>query len=112
MSGVKKSDKHRQITRRDFVAGGGRAAVAGLAFPTIVPSSALGLDGTVPPSRRIAIACIGVGARGLSNLQSLLEKPEAWVVAVCDVDTKHAQEAKTVVDRRYAESGGGARGGG
>ena len=111
MSDVNKSGKHAQITRRRFVKDTGRVAAAGLAFPTIVASSAIGLGQAPPPSRRITVACIGVGDRGVENLKSLLAQPDVRVVAVCDVDAKHSQEAKLLVDQAYAGSGAAVRGG-
>jgi len=51
------------VTRRQFLKG---AAVAGglVAAPWIVPASALGRDGAVPPSERIVVGAIGIGNRG------------------------------------------------
>ncbi|MEI7862354.1 MAG: twin-arginine translocation signal domain-containing protein, partial [Planctomycetota bacterium] len=40
------------------------AASAAIAVPTIIPSSALGLDGTVAPSERIVMGILGSGGRG------------------------------------------------
>ena len=50
-------------TRRTFL-GRSLAAAGGLAFPQIIPSSALGRDGAVAPSDRIVLAGIGLGPRG------------------------------------------------
>ena len=49
------------ITRRQLIAG----ATAAVAFPTIVPASALGRQqGTPPPSERLTIGVIGIGIPG------------------------------------------------
>ena len=40
----------------------------------------------VPPSDRLTVACIGVGAQGLRVLLDMLRLPEVQVVAVCDVN--------------------------
>ena len=51
------------FSRRQFLK---RAAVAGaaVAVPCIIPGSALGLNGAVPPSGRIVLGGMGVGGRG------------------------------------------------
>lgn len=90
-----------KINRRSFL---GRSATAAstLAAAYIVPSSALGLDGTVAPSERIAVGFIGTGSHGTSwNLRFYLQQPDAQVVAVCDVDSKHMLNAKQIIDKKY-----------
>ena len=57
----------RKISRRQFLR---HTAVAGaLAFPYVVPSSAMGNAGRVAPSNRIAIGCIGLGTQGTANIR-------------------------------------------
>jgi predicted dehydrogenase len=60
----------------------------------IVPGSALGLNGAVPASDRVNVACIGTGWQGMNNLKSFLGEPGAQVVAVCDIDRTHLDEAR------------------
>lgn len=94
--------KKISISRRHFL----RGAVAGgigLAAPTIIPGSALGIGGTVAPSNRITMASIGTGGRGTENMRNFLRFPEVQVLAVCDVDRPHRLEAKGIVERHYAE---------
>ncbi len=69
-----------RFTRRKFL---GRAAttVAGL---TIVPRHVLGGPGYIPPSDKVNIAFIGVGAQGLRVMLSFLKEPDVQGVAVCD----------------------------
>jgi hypothetical protein len=50
----------RHITRRHFLKG----AVAAL---YIIPSAALGLDGVVAPSKRVAMGFIGLGGKGVAS---------------------------------------------
>ena len=73
----------RKLTRRELVKAG---AVAAVGFPYIVRSSSLGLAGTVAPSNRITMGCIGVGGQGTHNMLRLAQLPEVQVVAVCDVE--------------------------
>jgi len=77
--------KTRQISRRQFL--GGAATIA--AF-TVVPRHVLGGPRHVAPSERLNIACIGVGGMGASDVGQFAGEN---IVALCDVDRKHA--AKT-----------------
>src|SRR5690242_10417061 len=67
------------VTRRKFLATGAAAT----AF-TIIPRSALGGAGYVPPSDRVNIAFIGVGAQGLRVMLRFLREQDVQGVAVCD----------------------------
>lgn len=90
------------IPRRGFLKRAGVAVAGAAAFPTIIPSSALGADGAVAPSNRIVMGCIGTGSQGTSNMKGFLRFPELQIVAVCDVDRARREEAKKIVD---AENG-------
>ncbi|HEV2398305.1 MAG TPA: Gfo/Idh/MocA family oxidoreductase [Candidatus Sulfotelmatobacter sp.] len=70
------------VSRREFLA---TSATAVAAF-TIVPRSVLGGTGHVPPSDRVNIAFIGVGAQGLRVMLHFLREPDVQGVAVCDVN--------------------------
>lgn len=69
-----------RLTRRQFLGRAGPAAV-GL---TIVPRHVLGGSGYVPPSDKINMAFIGVGAQGLRVMLSFLKEADVQAVAVCD----------------------------
>ncbi|MCA1900611.1 MAG: Gfo/Idh/MocA family oxidoreductase, partial [Candidatus Hydrogenedens sp.] len=97
----RKKHKKESLNRREFLKRTGLASLATVAFPYIIPSRALGLDGAVPPSERITIGCIGVGGMGTSNMEGFLDQPSAQVVAVCDVDGKHLESAMKKVNDRY-----------
>lgn len=73
-------------SRRGFLRTIGRAAAAGFASPMVVPASALGRGGSVPPSERITLAMIGTGNQGFNDLRSFLRDDRVQVVAVCDVN--------------------------
>ena len=74
---------------------------AGAALPLVIPASVWGQGATPAPSNRIALAAIGVGWMGTSNLESFLAEPDCQVVAVCDVDHFHAEAARELVNRHY-----------
>ena len=91
------------LGRREFLKGT-LAGASVLGFPTIIPSSALGADGTTPPSDRITAACIGVGRMGGGHVRSFLRHEDVRIVAVCDVQESARQRAKGFVDRAYGDS--------
>ena len=78
--------KQTSLNRRSFLAG---TATAAAAF-TIVPRRVLGGPGQTPPSQRLNIAGIGLGGKGLDDLQQLASEN---IVALCDVDHKYAASA-------------------
>lgn len=70
-------------SRRRFL----RNTTAALATVSIVPGSVLGLRGATPPNSKLNLACIGVGGQGAWNLGNVSGEN---IVALCDVDAKHA----------------------
>jgi predicted dehydrogenase len=71
-----------------------------VAFPTIIPSSALGLDGAVAPSNRLIMGAIGVGGQGTHNMNTFANNAGVQMIAVCDVDRERLEAAKNKVDER------------
>ena len=71
-------------TRRQFIRQA--AAFAGL---TIVPRHVLG-NGVIPPSEKLNIACVGIGGKGFSDIESVSSQN---IVALCDVDDRQAARA-------------------
>ncbi len=78
---MKKPFQSRSISRRKFL---GQTAAAAIGL-TIVPRRVLGGVGYVPPSDKVNIAFIGVGAQGLRVMLHFLREPDVQGVAVCDV---------------------------
>jgi predicted dehydrogenase len=72
-------------TRRQFLTQSAAALVA----PTIVPSSVLGRNGQPSPNDQIAMACIGVGNMGTSNLRAFMQDERVRIAALADVDQGH-----------------------
>ncbi len=87
----KKSRITKTVTRRDFLKSSAVTAGAAIALPAIVPASVFGADA---PSNRITVGCIGLGGQGLSNMKAFKSKSDSEVVALCDVDAGHLEQAR------------------
>ncbi|MFO0890050.1 MAG: Gfo/Idh/MocA family oxidoreductase [Isosphaeraceae bacterium] len=83
-----------------------RRAAAALAFPWVVPGSALGKNGRVAPSERITVGVIGTGARGTEDMLGVMRSPLSQVVALCDCRRPRLEAALTRVQRFYADRDG------
>jgi len=93
------------IGRRHFLKKAAGVAAGAIAFPYIVPSSALGKAGTVSPSNRVVVGCIGVGSQGRGVMRNFLHQDIAQVVAVCDVKANMREAARKRVDETYGNTG-------
>lgn len=88
-----------QSTRRGFLY---KSAAASVAFPTIIPRSALAQGDRPGANDRITIAGIGVGRRGAQVFAAAVNDPRVQVVCMCDVNLPRAESvakkfgAKTV----------------
>jgi len=105
-------------TRRDFLRQ--TATVLGAAFtaPTLIPASALGRGGLVPPSERVTMGFIGVGGQGGGHLLGgawtyvaggYAGRKDVQVLAVCDVWREKRERACQKVNDHYAEVYGAAK---
>lgn len=75
------------------------ATSGSLAVPWIVPSSVFGANA---PSKRIQIGQIGCGRIAHDmDIAGLLRHDICRIVAVCDVDSKRVDLAKTRIDKHY-----------
>ena len=94
------------MNRRQFVRKAGAAASGAIAFPCIVPSSALGLNGAVAPSNRNTVGLIGAGDRGTYWIKNaFIPSPKCKVVAVCDVLKGRVKGALEFIDEAYGAKG-------
>jgi len=85
------------LTRREFL----KRVVVLAAAPSVVPASALGRDGKVPPSGRIILGGIGIGNRGTHDLRWMLPERDVQFVAVCDAWKDRRETVKRLVDTHY-----------
>jgi predicted dehydrogenase len=93
----------RKQSRRAFL-GNSLKASAVLAFPSIVPISVFGKHA---PSNRINVAAIGCGriAR-IHDIPGVWQYDYAQLMAVCDLDSKRADEGKKLVNDYYTRKNG------
>jgi predicted dehydrogenase len=93
-----KSSITKKINRRHFLKAAGTAIV----LPGILPGRVFGGDGnTTAPSNRINLGVIGMGWQGPSNTQAFLAETDCQVVAACDLDANHLQDALNKVNDHY-----------
>src|SRR5207245_8617050 len=104
-----------KITRRRFLCRTASVLGSALAAPAIVPASALGRSGLVPPSERITMGFIGVGGQGGGHLLGgawtyvaggYAGRKDAQVLAVCDVWRDRRERACQRVNDNYAATYG------
>ncbi len=76
------------------------AAAASLVMPACVRAQ-------VPPSERLGVAVIGLGAMGRGHLGWCLGSPELQVLAVCDVDRERREDGLQRSVATYTERYGG-----
>jgi predicted dehydrogenase len=94
----------RRCTRRRLLGAALGAAGAGVAFPMIVPATALGRGRLAAPSKRIRLGLVGCGNHGITwNLDQIFRCPDVQVVGVCDVDRGHLADGQKRVDGHYGE---------
>ncbi len=86
------------LTRRQFAQA---AAVA--AAPLIIPRSALGNAQKPAAGDRLTLGFIGMGTMNRVHLNFFLGQKDCQVLAVCDVDTTRRENAKKIVEDRYAK---------
>lgn len=98
--GFPASSRLARLSRRRFLQWTGLA----LAGPTIIPASALGRGGAVPPSERIVLGGIGLGGRGTAVLRWMLPEKDVQFVAICDPNRARREAVKQIVDSHYGNA--------
>ncbi|MHC4430874.1 MAG: Gfo/Idh/MocA family protein [Planctomycetota bacterium] len=97
--------KDRDVSRRSLLKRTAAVTAGAVTFPYVLPSSALGRGGSIAPSERVTIGCIGAGGQGTGNTKAFLNNPAARMVAVCDVAQSRRQKVKGLIDRHYGDKG-------
>ena len=81
------------MNRKDFIKGAGLTA----ASMAILPTGSL--FAKTFAAQKVRLAIIGVGARGLNHLDLLLRRGDTELVAICDIDEKTLQLAKSMITK-------------
>ena len=90
----------KRTSRREFIKRSAAVTAGSIILPQIIPSTAMGMGGRPAPSDRIVMATIGTGSQGTGNMREFLKlKSQLQFVALCDVDKKHLEAAKEIVDQ-------------
>jgi predicted dehydrogenase len=97
--------KSYSMNRRQFLKSLGDKALGIASFPYVVPSSALGANGAVPPSEKVVMGFIGVGSMGGGHLRTFLGYDDVQVAAVCDLRKMFSQKAIERVQKKYGDNG-------
>lgn len=80
-------------------------ALASTTLPAVF--STMSARGATGPNDTILLGCIGVGRQGQFDMKEAIYRgldANARVVAVCDVNSKRANEAKALAEKIYAEA--------
>ncbi len=85
------ASKQKEITRRRFFRDG--ASVAGAGLGALIVTSPSSLFSAVPPSDRITVGYIGVGARAQQIMDSMLLIPGVEITKLCDAYTGRVKRA-------------------
>jgi hypothetical protein len=100
MNNSKQNFLGSSVNRRDFL----RAASALVAFPCLIPATALGGGGRPAPSERVVMGGIGIGNQGGGDQGAFLGRPDVQYVAVCDAKEPVRQNCKRRIDQRYGNT--------
>ena len=98
---TRQSQVSRRLPRRGFLNTALSTAGAAVLAPTVIPGSALGLDGAVAPSERIVVGGIGLGGRGTYDLGCFLEQKDVQFAAVCDIKESRRTAVQKIANEKY-----------
>jgi predicted dehydrogenase len=97
--------KQTHINRRNFLRSAAAATAGIVGFPYVIRPSALGKAGTVAPSNRVVLGCIGTGNQGNGVLGGFLHQEGVQAVAVCDVKSNRRQATRERIEKHYGTKG-------
>jgi predicted dehydrogenase len=101
---ARRGEISRRKALRLAAQGVGATSVIAAGFPAIVPASVFG---ATSPSNRINVGAIGTGriSRG-HDMPGIWKYDQARIMAVCDLDSRRMEDAKTLVNGYYAKKTG------
>ena len=100
--------RRNEISRRRLLAtaakGLGASSLVAAGFPAVVPASVFG---ATSPSNRINVGAIGTGRISrVHDLPGIWKHDAARIMAVCDLDSRRMEDAKTLVNGYYGKKTG------
>jgi len=91
----------RRFSRRTFLTS---TLTAGAVAPFILPSYIWAAE--TKPNDRLTLGFIGMGTQNRGLMNGFLDRKDTQTVAVCDVDTTRRENAKKMVEDKYAKQTG------
>lgn len=95
----------RRHTRRELLAAAARGGAGLLILPGLACRSRPGAVRRPRPNGLVQVAQIGCGRMGRADMGAVLALPLARVVAVCDLDSKRLDAARTLAEDSYRKRG-------
>ena len=92
-----KSISARKLNRRRFIA----TTAAAVAMPMILPGCATAPERRTRASNRLTMGVVGWGMQGPGDAKNFLYQDDCQVVAACDLDKNHLQDAVDAINDHY-----------
>lgn len=91
--------KTTKATRRSVL----KSMLAAGAAPWIVPAHVLGKAAGTPPSSKLTLGVIGVGAQGQGDMRDFMTNEGVRVTAICDVNRRNIDTARQHIAAAYGK---------
>ena len=91
-------------SRRLFLTRSMMGTAGSFVAPMFLPRTYL-FGSQVPPSRKIQVAQIGCGRMGMEDMRDTMKHDLCRMVAVCDLDSKRLEAARSEVEQNYVGKG-------
>src|SRR5438552_18551138 len=95
------SSRSSGMNRRRFLATTGMAVAAPAILSSCATSKTTAKSNRVAPSERITMGIVGWGMMGPGNTAAFLGNKDCQIVAACDLDKNHLQQALDKVNGHY-----------
>ena len=92
------------MTRRSLLRTTTGVALGAMGFPYVVRPSALGKAGTLTPSERMTVGCVGVGPQGTGVMRNFMSQNDCRVIAICDLKKPRRDGVSNIVNTHYGNT--------
>jgi predicted dehydrogenase len=100
MKTIKHPEFNRGNSRRAFL----RTALLAGTTPWLLPKAMYSAGDPVPPSSKLNLGVMGVGAQGQSDLRDFLRHDDVRVRAICDINQRNVESARRIITERYGSA--------